>query len=747
MAPQALQTIGRLVSNPQMAQEATDSPEAANRLLDELDTYSPLRAAALYGPDGKLLAQLQHGEPNRPAQAFPAISKAGASPNSAAPSWCACRAPGSPPGHLLLVASSELPTAFYTGTLTASLGILVFSVLLWMIIARQIKRLITQPIYQLEQLTRQVTREENYALRAGPGNHDEIGSLAEAFNTMLSRIEAREQQLKRARDEFQRAFDQAQGPGRGNPPHQPQAGTGSAGTEQDRAQAHRLPELPEQHYRLHALGADRPGRAALCYPMEPGSQRALRDATGRSAEPADLPCLRTAQAVPPAAQGKRGETPRGEDRAGDLDPRRRHSPLCPDLLSADGRWRPRGGDPHRRHHPAPVIGGNDGAVGKDALRRWSRRRHGPRDQQPAGCDPAQRAEHPPAPVAGPAEEPRKRQRDRYRPGHGQPVPGDPPGSAVARRHPAGRCPGGEDRHPHAQLQPPQQPPDGAVRPAGADRPGGGDRRQRLRPGHRLRLQGPGHRPPVRRRAGPGAGHRQRAGASAAQPAEERRSGHSPARRRPRAGAHYPAHPAEPAVGGDPGGRQWRRHARGRAQAHVRAVLHHQGDRPGHWSGPVRVVLHHHQQPQGPDGSAVDSGPGHLLHPAPAAGRRTAAEPEQTGHRLFDLGGELAMPSYQALDAAEVERLEAAIDRWNEELGPLENFILPGGSMLVAQAHVCRSLARSAERRCQQLNTLEPLAGVGLAYINRLSDLLFVAARLIARRQGIGEILWQAAAKP
>ncbi|MHA6193238.1 cob(I)yrinic acid a,c-diamide adenosyltransferase [Pseudomonas wadenswilerensis] len=117
------------------------------------------------------------------------------------------------------------------------------------------------------------------------------------------------------------------------------------------------------------------------------------------------------------------------------------------------------------------------------------------------------------------------------------------------------------------------------------------------------------------------------------------------------------------------------------------------------------------------------------------------------HRLFDLGGELAMPSYQALDAAEVERLEAAIDRWNEELGPLENFILPGGSMLVAQAHVCRSLARSAERRCQQLNALEPLAGVGLAYINRLSDLLFVAARLIARRQGIGEILWQAAAKP
>ena len=117
------------------------------------------------------------------------------------------------------------------------------------------------------------------------------------------------------------------------------------------------------------------------------------------------------------------------------------------------------------------------------------------------------------------------------------------------------------------------------------------------------------------------------------------------------------------------------------------------------------------------------------------------------HRLFDLGGELAMPVYQALDNAQIEGLEAAIDRWNEELGPLENFILPGGSTLIAQAHVCRSYARSAERRCQQLNALEPLAGVGLAYINRLSDLLFVAARLIAKRQGIQEILWQEAAKP
>lgn len=117
------------------------------------------------------------------------------------------------------------------------------------------------------------------------------------------------------------------------------------------------------------------------------------------------------------------------------------------------------------------------------------------------------------------------------------------------------------------------------------------------------------------------------------------------------------------------------------------------------------------------------------------------------HRLFDLGGELAMPEYQALQQVEVQRLETAIDNWNEEVGPLENFILPGGSRLIAQAHVCRSLARSSERRCQHLNAVEPLRGEGLAYVNRLSDLLFVAARLIAKRQGVAEVLWKAADKP
>lgn len=210
MAPQALQTIGRLVANPSLIADALQSPQTAKRLLDELNSYAPLRAAALYDGEGERLAQLQQGDKLKLPDHFRHMQNWQAGEFRSNQVIILPR-PGTTPGHLLLVASSELPTAFYTGTLTASLGILIFSVLLWLVIAQQIKRLITQPIHQLEELSRQVTREENYALRAARGNHDEIGSLAEAFNTMLSRIEAREQQLKRARDDSQAAYDQAQG--------------------------------------------------------------------------------------------------------------------------------------------------------------------------------------------------------------------------------------------------------------------------------------------------------------------------------------------------------------------------------------------------------------------------------------------------------------------------------------------------------------------------------------------------------
>ena len=208
-APQALQTLGQLASKPGLIANALDSEQSARALLHEMGTYAPLRAAAIYDGAGDLLTQLQHGEhldlPKHYAQIEAwRLTELRSTQLTRLPHGDA------PPGHLLLIASSELPMAFYTGTLTASLGILIFSALLWFVVARQIKRLITQPIHRLEELSRQVTREENYALRAAAGNNDEIGSLAEAFNTMLSRIEAREQELKRARDEAQAAYDQAQ---------------------------------------------------------------------------------------------------------------------------------------------------------------------------------------------------------------------------------------------------------------------------------------------------------------------------------------------------------------------------------------------------------------------------------------------------------------------------------------------------------------------------------------------------------
>ena len=208
-APQALQTLGQLTSNPDLIAHALDSPQSAKSLLNEIGSYAPLRAAAIYDSSGNLLVQLQHGELLPLPEHYRQI-EAWSLTELRSHQVTRLHHGDQPPGHLLLIASSELPMAFYTGTLTASLGILVFSILLWFVVARQIKRLITQPIHRLEELSRQVSREENYALRAAPGNNDEIGSLARAFNTMLSRIEVRDQELKRARDEAREAYDQAQ---------------------------------------------------------------------------------------------------------------------------------------------------------------------------------------------------------------------------------------------------------------------------------------------------------------------------------------------------------------------------------------------------------------------------------------------------------------------------------------------------------------------------------------------------------
>ncbi|QGZ30129.1 sensor histidine kinase [Stutzerimonas stutzeri] len=210
VAPQAMHTLGALLATPELSNRALESEAAAGELLQKLNDYAPLRAAVVYDSTGRRLAQLYRGDPlDLPQQ----ISELSTWQKTEMRANLLVELPqrGGRPGHLLIVASSELPGAFYTGTLTASLAILVASLLLWALVARQIRQLITRPIRDLEALSRQVTREENYSLRATARSQDEIGRLADAFNTMLSRMEAREQQLKRARDDAQDAFDHAQG--------------------------------------------------------------------------------------------------------------------------------------------------------------------------------------------------------------------------------------------------------------------------------------------------------------------------------------------------------------------------------------------------------------------------------------------------------------------------------------------------------------------------------------------------------
>jgi len=111
--------------------------------------------------------------------------------------------------------------------------------------------------------------------------------------------------------------------------------------------------------------------------------------------------------------------------------------------------------------------------------------------------------------------------------------------------------------------------------------------------------------------------------------------------------------------------------------------------------------------------------------------------------MFDLGADLATPGEIGLRivASQVERLEQAIDAMNAELEPLESFILPGGSAAVAALHLGRTVVRRAERAAVALNESEPLNPHLLAYLNRLSDLLFVTARYVAAKEG-GDILWQ-----
>lgn len=131
----------------------------------------------------------------------------------------------------------------------------------------------------------------------------------------------------------------------------------------------------------------------------------------------------------------------------------------------------------------------------------------------------------------------------------------------------------------------------------------------------------------------------------------------------------------------------------------------------------------------------------------------AAEPEvdallgRVQNDLFDLGADLCTPQdgrdrgYEPLRvvASQTARLETEIDRLNAGLSPLRSFVLPAGTQLAAQLHAARTISRRAERMMTALGEVEPVSAEALAYINRLSDLLFVAARHANRE--VGDVLW------
>ncbi|WP_028468520.1 cob(I)yrinic acid a,c-diamide adenosyltransferase [Neptunomonas japonica] len=122
---------------------------------------------------------------------------------------------------------------------------------------------------------------------------------------------------------------------------------------------------------------------------------------------------------------------------------------------------------------------------------------------------------------------------------------------------------------------------------------------------------------------------------------------------------------------------------------------------------------------------------------------------QLQNDLFDLGGEIAManPDYQAITPEMIGELESHLDDLNEQLPPLTEFILPGGSRSAAYCHQGRSICRRAERQMIRLCNAEEQNSAGAIYLNRLSDLLFVCARILARRAGATEVLWQPRNKP
>lgn len=111
------------------------------------------------------------------------------------------------------------------------------------------------------------------------------------------------------------------------------------------------------------------------------------------------------------------------------------------------------------------------------------------------------------------------------------------------------------------------------------------------------------------------------------------------------------------------------------------------------------------------------------------------------HHLFDLGGEFAIPGSRVIGEEHILWLEKTLDAHNQHLPPLKNFVLPGGNIQAAQCHLARAVCRRAERIVVALGHEDSINSASRHYLNRLSDLLFVIARVLARRGGQEEILW------
>lgn len=112
------------------------------------------------------------------------------------------------------------------------------------------------------------------------------------------------------------------------------------------------------------------------------------------------------------------------------------------------------------------------------------------------------------------------------------------------------------------------------------------------------------------------------------------------------------------------------------------------------------------------------------------------------HQLFNLGGELSIPGFELLKGEAVLALDEALERYNAQLPRLQEFILPAGNRAASQAHVCRTVARRAERALVALGHAEALRDAPRQYLNRLSDLLFVLARVLNRMNGGDDVYWK-----